>query len=486
MHPLTNPRFRLPILLLVAIAARALTFGNPVVHVDEEFYFVTAHRMWQGALPFVDIWDRKPVGLFLLYAVPAALGFPAGIWAYQMLALASTVATAWLVARLADRLGYGAGATAGALAYILWLDLLGGQAGQSPVFYNLLMLAAALPIMDPPATARCRLRGLAAMALVGIALQVKYSVVFEGMFLGLWLVVQDWQRRRRIIGTIGYVALLIGVALLPTALAAGYYAAAGQWDAFVFANFLSIFHRNPDPLSELAGNLGEMILIVSPVVTLAVLALWRGRDTLAHARVRRFVVLWLGVAIASVAIFRPWFDHYSLPILLPACAASAGMLGRPDWQRWRTPALLLVAALAGQIVLIVQRAGRGDERELAALAAAVGRGPGCLYVYSGTDMLYSATGRCALSRYLVPSHLIRFREAGATGVDQDGEIRRILAARPAVVVIRPPYRGERPAAHAIVTAAMARDYRPTATLPMGNEIITVYHRIHETPVRLDP
>lgn len=76
----------------------------------------------------------------------------------------------------------------------------------------------------------------------------------------------------------------------------------------------------------------------------------------------------------------------------------------------------------------------------------------------------------------MPSHLIRFREAGATGVDQDAEIRRILAARPAVVVIRPPYRGERPAAHAIVTAAMVRDYRLTATLPMGNEHLRVYHR----------
>ena len=77
MQALTNPRLRLPILLLVAIAARWLTFGNPLVHVDEEFYFVTAMRMWQGALPFVDVWDRKPVGLFLLYAIPAWLGFPA-------------------------------------------------------------------------------------------------------------------------------------------------------------------------------------------------------------------------------------------------------------------------------------------------------------------------------------------------------------------------------------------------------------------------
>ena len=474
MNLLATPRLRLPILLLVAIAARALTFGNPLVHVDEEFYFVTAHRMWQGALPFVDIWDRKPVGLFLLYAVPAALGFPAGIWAYQLLALASTVATAWWIARLAERLGHRAGATAGALAYILWLDLLGGQSGQSPVFYNLLMLAAALLALRPPPHRASH--GLLVMALVGVALQIKYSAVFEGVFLGLWLLADAWQASRRPLRVLVYGAALIAVALLPTVLAAAYYAAIGQWDAFVFANFLSIFHRNPDPVSELAGNLGEMILIVSPVVSLAILSLWRSRGDPAHGRAHRFVTIWLAVAIASVAVFRPWFDHYSLPILLPACAAAAGLLGRAEWQRWRTPALLLVAALAGQVVLVLQRGGRGDARELAAMAQAVGRGPGCLYVYSGTVMLYSATGRCALSRYLVPSHLIRFREAGATGVDQDSEIRRILAAGPAVVLVRPPYRGERPAAHAIVTAAMARNYRATAKLPMGNEIITVYHR----------
>ena len=42
----TNPRLRLPLLILVAIAARALTFGNPVVHVDEEFYYFTGTALW--------------------------------------------------------------------------------------------------------------------------------------------------------------------------------------------------------------------------------------------------------------------------------------------------------------------------------------------------------------------------------------------------------------------------------------------------------
>lgn len=466
-------RRRLGILLLVAIAARAATFGNPVVHVDEEFYYFTGSALWRGLLPFVDIWDRKPAGLFLLYAAPAGLGFPAGIWAYQLLALAATVATAALIARLADRAGWRAGATAAACAYILWLDLLGGQGGQSPVFYNLPMIAAALLILRQDGTAR-RLPGLAAMALVGVALQIKYSVVFEGIFFGLWLLVAEWRRTRNVPLFLGHGAALAGVALLPTAVAAACYARIGAWDAFYFANFLSVFHRNPDPLSELALNLGQIVLIVSPLVALAVLALVRHAG--AGNRHRRFLALWLAAAIGGVLVFRPWFDHYSLPILPPACAAAAGMLGSARWRRHWTPALLIVAALAGQIVLLTLRSGRGGGAQLAAVARAVGRGPGCLYVYSGSTMLYVATGRCALSRYIVPAHLSRAREAGAVGVDQDSEIRRILAARPAVVVMRPPYNGERPAARAIVLDAMARGYRRTATLPMGNERISVYKR----------
>src|SRR2546427_6902161 len=44
---------------------------------------------------------------------------------------------------------------------------------------------------------------------------------------------------------------------------------------------------------------------------IAILALHRSAMT----RARRFVALWLAVSIAGVIVFRPWFDHYSLPVL---------------------------------------------------------------------------------------------------------------------------------------------------------------------------
>ena len=84
----------------VALAFRLILFGNPVVHVDEQFYLLVADRWNHGALPFVDIWDRKPIGLFLLYRMFLLVpGDPVRI--YQLFGIASTAATALVVQRLA-------------------------------------------------------------------------------------------------------------------------------------------------------------------------------------------------------------------------------------------------------------------------------------------------------------------------------------------------------------------------------------------------
>src|SRR3546814_7596042 len=60
---------------LITVAVRAVGIGDIVAHGDEQFYLLIGDRMlnW-GATPYVDIWDRKPVGLFLLYSGIRLLG----------------------------------------------------------------------------------------------------------------------------------------------------------------------------------------------------------------------------------------------------------------------------------------------------------------------------------------------------------------------------------------------------------------------------
>lgn len=461
------------ILLAVALAARAVTFGNPILHVDEEFYFVTARAMLDGAVPFVDVWDRKPIGLFLIYAPAAALGYPAGIWAYQALALACLVATAVLAARLADRAGWQRGAVAAGVAVLLWPNLIDGQGGQAPIFYNLLMVAAASLIVRGEREASAGKRfagGFAAMALVGLALQIKYAAVFEGLFFGLWLLWREWRAGRGPVRVALAALPLAGVALLPTLAAWAAYAAMGQSEAWLYANFLSILDRNPDPALAQIANLAAIILILSPLLAAAALG-WRQRG---GSDVAPFLFAWAFAAIGGLLVFGSYFEHYALPLIPPLAICAAAFLGvHRRFALW----LLLAVFIGGQVLLLAKRSTRGAPGEIAAISRTIGSGPGCLHVYSGSTMLYPMTGRCAVTRWLFPSHLSRTRERGAIGVDQDAEIDRILGQRPEWVVMRKPYRGERPEIRERMLSGIRQNgYRQVTVMPLGNERYTLWRR----------
>jgi len=466
------------ILLVVAIAARAVTFGNPVLHVDEQFYYAVADAMRHGALPFVDVWDRKPVGLFLVYLPAALFGPVLGIWVYQAFALFCVVVTAAIIARLAERAGWSGGALVAAILYILWLNIADGQGGQSPVFYNPLVAGAVLLALPRPGEAsRPRLLGLTAMALIGLSLQIKYSTLFEGIWIGLFLLWREWRGGRALASVLGYGVTLVLVALLPTLAVAGVYAALGQEQAFLYANFISVMLRRPDSWQESAGNLLLLALSVAPLVAAA----WAGRrvgaGNHADADTRLFLRGWLVAALIGVLLFGSWFNHYALPLLVPGCVCAAAWFGdsaRGVQLGW---ILAIIVGLLGEAIVLDDIDRRGTAVELRALAATIGSGPGCLYVFSGDTMLYPATGRCTVTSYLFPSHLDREREQGAIGVDQAAEVRRIFAARPAVVVMRPPYRGERSEMRVMAVRLLAEGgYRLTAERQLGAQRIDIYTR----------
>lgn len=462
-------RVRILIFILVAIAARAVTFGNPMLHLDEDFYFTVAQSMWSGAIPYVDVWDRKPPGLFLLYLLPTALPFDWAILAYQALALVCVVGTAWIMARLATIAGWPRGATLAGVAYILWLNLASGEGGQSPVFYNPLIAGAAWLIVTN--RERRWWRDGMAMALVGVALQIKYSVVFEGLFFGFWIMLNDWRTGKSVTRILTGAALLVLIALLPTAIALGAYALIGQAEAFVFANFLSISARSIDPPPERWGNIGTLVLFLAPLVAMAVDSM-RQRPGITDER--RFMLWWFGTALVGLFAFGGWFDHYALPAFVPGLICAAGFFEAR--RRGRVIAIALVA-LIGQSTIVAHRITRGGSDDFAALARSVGNGPGCLWVYSGTTKIYAAVDRCRMTRYLFPSHLHRTREAGAIGIDQAAEVRRILAAAPAVIVMRSLANGERREIRAIVERAVRRDYALAARRLLGSKVVMVYrHR----------
>jgi len=355
-----------------------------------------------------------------------------------------------------------------------------GQSGQAPVFYNLITASAMVLAVPCGASAACgrlrRARAIGAMALIGIALQIKYSVLFEGMFLGLWLL---WREHRlgRAPGRIGLFGVeLVVVAMVPTLLAWGVYAALGHGHAWFYANLGSILDRNSDPPLVLLGAFLKVALILAPLLIVSGLSRHIPvRDQSEHP-IRALFFGWLIASVFGLIVFGTWFNHYALPVMLPACLCCAGFLGgHVIGRRIVAPLLLLAAGLGGEYTVWSAGWHRGNAQQLETLAEAIGHGPGCLYVYSGNTSLYPHTGRCALSAWVYPSHLSRERENGAIGVDQLSEIGRIFTRRPEVVVMGRAFSGERAESRALVQARL-RDggYRLRGRYPLGTSLLDIY------------
>lgn len=451
------------ILILAVVALRCIALGNPLIHIDEEFYLFVGKQMLNGALPFVDIWDRKPIGLFLLYAGAASVGD--GILAYQWLAMLFVSATTLLVYHMARRYADRPTALLAALIYPTLLNLCEGVGGQAPVFYNLLVTAAAAILMRLATEREDRgVKGLIGqgslvMILIGLSLQIKYSVVGEGFAFGLILVWLAW-RRHGIFVAVGCALVWSGIALLPTMLVLGYYAALGRAHAFLFANFLSVALRASEPASLLLPRLVEILKVVVLPLALGlagVAARLMGRRGLSLTPVHRFILLWNGAAFLSVAAFGTYFNHYAQALAAPLAllfACSSGI-----WLRFR--ALCIVAgAIASVIVVQGDLSHKGDPRDLRKLVAAMHGSRNCPYVYEGSPMIYHLGKFCIATNYPFPAHLNLTREVDALGIGTQAELQRIVSRNPDFIVIRTPLAPEhRKAAAALMFSVLHQRYR---------------------------
>ncbi|PXA86031.1 hypothetical protein DMC47_35705 [Nostoc sp. 3335mG] len=467
------------VILMVAIAARWRTFGDPVIHIDEQFYLLVGGRMLHGALPYIDIWDRKPIGLFLIYAFFHMFG--SGVLAYQIGALVSVWLTALLLFVMGRRIASPGGALVGAVLYVLYLNLAGGEGGQAPVFYNLPVAAAIALIFFHRRRAETnggdlRWIGAASMLLFGIALQIKYSAVFEGMFAGVMLLWLAWANGRSL-GRLAIEAVLwVGCALAPTILSAAAYAGMGHIGEWWFANATSILMRKPEQPAMVAVRIKVMLMLMVPLVLGVPLRRWTGSrpaDPGTRADLR-FLDGWAAAALMGVVLFGSWFNHYALPLFAPFALIAAPLWNRRGGRIWLT-ILLAVVAAKGQHILYRHSITRGTGETLAAAVEATRGAKGCYFVYDGMPAFYDATNSCLLTDHPFSAHLQSLNEMGATGIDEAQEVRRVMTHRPErIMTMEPAYDGENLAARREIYRVLARDYRLLYYYDGGGHDFTVY------------
>jgi hypothetical protein len=419
----------------LALALRIATFGDPNLYVDDAFYALVGQRMHEGALPYVDVWDRKPLGLFLIYAGIA--GISASAWAYQIAAWLFAAATGVVAGRIVEALtGSRAGGLRAGLAYVLLLGPIDGYGAQSPVFYSLFVaLAALLVVRQQPGQAASR-RDFAAMLLCGLALTIKQTTLFEGAFLGCWILFRLHQSGARPARLIRDGALLALTGALPTLLIAAGYAASGHWDAWWNAMVTSNLAKASLPAEAIRSQAASILVRTAPIWVLAAIGLATA------ARNRAFVTGWIVFALLGFLSVPNFFVHYALPLMLPLSVAAGVVFARTDHGRI---AFLVTMALC---LFWWHPTNRDHARKSIAstdaLAAAVRAHAGDrdLFVYDGPPALYDLTGKRFLSPLVFPDHLNHANELNVAGIDTNAEIARVLALRPGAVVLSPRPRNQ--------------------------------------------
>jgi hypothetical protein len=258
------------------------------------------------------------------------------------------------------------------------------------------------------------------------------------------------------------------------------YLAAGHFQEFWFANFVSFFERSPAPAGRLRPDL---FVALSPLALLigfglyAALRLNPPCDWRLYALFAGWTLAALGTVLLPATIYLYYYGA-----LVPAAVLMA--LPLIDV---RAPARFLPAAAllfgAGYILDMPHRYAhsqnerRTEARLSAAIAPYVGSRRDCLYVFDGPAVLYRTTGTCRPTRYLYPDHLNNGLEIHSLEVDQPTEIARILAGRPGVIVTaNHPMTVQRKVNLALIREATRARYRPLITASLHDREVTAWVR----------
>lgn len=484
---LRNPPYEwaLPLItfLIVALLTRVPVYGNPAIHIDEQFYLLVGDRMLEGYLPYVDIWDRKPIGLFLIYGFVRWVG-GAGIVEYQVAATFAATATALAIYYTARGIAPRAAAMSAGAAYLVYLLVFNGIGGQSPVFYNALTALAAFWTMRLVSATRTNFfvaRSAAVMLLLGVAIQIKYTVIFEGMFFGLALLSKHWFSRRSLLSIIAVAILWIFIALLPTFGAIAYYIYIGHAADFLQANFFSIFGRNEVP-KETVVRLVETIALLTPLLAGAVISLKSlQRDPEPNAQVVAFLKYWLIAAFAGYLIFGTYYDHYAIPLLLPLCILASHSLAKSGPVGWSLRIAVFGVGIIAALALTISNIKReGSGQQVAVLTRLIEQNlaGGCMHVYEGVPILYLTSNACFSTRFIFPSHLSSRKEALALGVSPVQEMKELLARKPQVVILRDKPKKGSPnlETRRELQATLDVDYKVVGRGDLGKYKMLVYSR----------
>jgi 4-amino-4-deoxy-L-arabinose transferase-like glycosyltransferase len=458
-----------------AVLLRMLSFGYSVIDHDESTYIVIARELLEGKIFYIDVWDTKPPGIFLIFMGILKLG-GVSVVAVRVAAAIFIAFTAFFLFLAARRWGFAKSHSAIAgISYILMTSVHEWNfAANSEIFFNFF---TALGLWFFLAKSRAYIPFLAGLAF-GLGFIIKFYVLFD--LFALWLFHLFTARGRAYSGSPGGLAkyslrMALGF-LLPISALMWYFASAGLFPEFRFATFeLPGNYVSPFRFQRALGFFSEFHLVYLPFAITALLLIFRGSDR----RLAFFAALWMGMVWIIVILPGKYFHHYYFQLLPPLAflmaAAPDPSIGIKNLFKARAKVLvpvLLALIVAWSLSLQYRKyIARPDlPREIAALLEQRMSPEDKLYTNYST-ILYAYLERSPLHRYVHPTLITDKNHREAVGIDVPMVMQNVTGQQPEWLVIR-----GKP--HHIIQEYIQQQCTPVKEF--GNDI-TVYHRRSASP-----
>ncbi len=349
--------------LLLSFFLRFWTLFVSVLDKDESIYILGADSLLNSNLPYIEIWDNKPPGIFILFSLTMLI-LGNSIVSIRILSIIATTFTSYFLyiigANIDAKQGEKIGLLAGSLYAIFSLHNDGAAANGEILFAPFVTGAFLLLFQDRKlSNIKVFLIGL----ILGIGMQIKYLVIMDVLglvLLGSWFKKEEGRRKKEEEGrrkkeggrrkeeegksvnnfqglikerfsfSLFRFYLILGAGLiLPAVIIVVIYQFYGYFDEYIYATlianskYVAMFDFSwYDLLSRLIKQvLGNILLWLcffwSPIY-LFVFA----RGKFKQERNIIYLFLWFCCAFLAVLLSKRFYNHYFLQLLPPLCLIS--------------------------------------------------------------------------------------------------------------------------------------------------------------------
>jgi len=323
-------------LVIAVCALQILTFSFGR---DQSIYALVGEGVLHGQLPYRDLWDFKPPGIFLVYALAQAL-FGRGMVAIRVLEVLGTVGSVFGFMRLAETFfdRRRAGLVGGAVAALIQAELEFWHTAQPEVFGGYLTLAALLLATSAPHPRRRFWTWFGTGVLFGLAFLFKPPLGGGAFVCGAYLAKREQQRTDSTVKALLAMGVVGASAALPILLCAAWFWLRGAWPALHWTlgeftpGYTALGWQDRQAAGMLYYALEEAFFKFSALAAAGVIAM--AAITPLHSREREGTYLVLGIIaiqIAGVAMQGKFFPyHYTASLQLIAFLAGLGL-----YKLWR-------------------------------------------------------------------------------------------------------------------------------------------------------